>query len=336
MRTTTHAARPATIRSVGTMTSMFSAATAPSAPCDPRVRVLSVAQLRALGFHPSTITKRCRPGGPWRRLATGVVMLGTGEPTRYQLLQAAIAYLGSGSVITGVDALRIHGVQLPVPRFVHTLVSAQRRWTPPAFVALERTARMPTPLVQSELPFAPPARAVLDAARRENDPDRLRSLLTVPVQEGLCTLDELITELDQGNQRGSAAVRIQLRALRHTIEDRLRRAARYLARRCPLPPPRWDVTITDSTGRRLGMVDAWWDDVGMGWLLNAPSVGSQGPEEQRDELALTAKGVVLVRTAPSMLHHHGDVVATELVRAFRQAATRPRPPVLSEARCAAL
>ncbi len=264
-------------------------------------------------------------------------MLGTGEPTRRHLQQAAVAYLGDDSVITGVDALRAHGVPLPVPHFIHALVSAQRRLTPPAFVAVERTTRMPTPIVRDELPFAPPARAVIDAARRESDPDRLRSLLTVPVQKDLCTLDELVTELDRGNQRGSAAVRAQLRALAHTAEGRLRRVARYLARRCPLPPPRWDVTITDSTGRRLGMVDAWWDDVGMGWSLTAPSPGvSRLPKDERDKLALSTAGVVLVSTAPPMLYHHGDVVIAELVRAFRRAAARPRPRVRSEARGAAV
>ncbi|WP_342585452.1 hypothetical protein [Saccharomonospora piscinae] len=303
-------------------------------PGDATAPVLSARQLRGLGIHPSTITRRCRPGGPWRRLAPGVVLLGTGEPTRHQWAQAAIAYLGPGSVITGVDALLVYGMELPRPRTVHALVEAGRRLTPPTFVSVERTARLPDPVLDGGIPFAPPVRAAVDAARREAEPDRLRALLTAPVREGLCTVEELTTELASGNQRGSAAVRTQLRRLAHTTEDDVRRTARRLAHRCPLPPPRWDVTITDPTGQALGVVDAWWDDVGLGWWVTGrgrerPGSSATAVGEQ-EGLALTASGVALVRTPPAMVRHHPEVVITELVRAFRGAARRPRPRVLAE------
>ncbi len=316
-----------------TLTSVFSTASTPARPADPEALVLSVAQLRSLGVHPSTITKRCRPGGPWRRLATGVVLLDSGEPTRRQLLRAAVAYLGPEGVITGVDALRANGVRLSPPPQVQTLVAAGRRLTPPAFLAVERTARLPHPLIVDGLPYAPPARAVIDAARRETDPDRIRRLLTVAIEEGLCSLDDLRTELDQGSQRGSAVVRMQLRALTYTDTCALRRTARELARRCPLPPPRWDTDVLTRGRRLLGTVDAWWDDVGLGWSVLSPTSPDRlRPRNDRAGLALSAAGVVLVRTPSSMLRHHGDLVVAELVRAFRHAARRPRPPVLSEAR----
>ncbi len=337
MATTTSVATPVTQpsdRLVGpTMTSVFSTASTSARPADPQALVLSVAQLRSLGVHPSTITKRCRPGGPWRRIATGVVLLGCGEPTRHQLLHAAIAYLGPEGVITGVDALRAHGVRLPAPRVVQTLVSAGRRLTPPAFLTVERTARLPAPVLIDGLPYAPPTRAVVDAARRETDPERIRRLLALTIEEGLCDLDELRAEVDEGSQRGSAAVRMHLRTLAHTDACDVRRSARELARRCPLPPPRWDTTVLTRDRRPLGTVDAWWDDVGLAWSVTPPtSTHRPRAQQERDRLALASAGVVLVRSPSSMVRHHGDLVIAELVRAFGYAARRPRPTVLSEAR----
>ncbi|CAM3177735.1 hypothetical protein SAXI111661_21520 [Saccharomonospora xinjiangensis] len=334
MTTTAAAAHAAITDPTPTMASVFSAASTPSRQADPGARVLSVAQLRSLGIHPSTVTKRCRPGGPWRRLATGVVLLGTGEPTRHQLLQAAVAYLGD-SVITGVDALRAHGIGLPPPTAVRTLVSTHRRLTPPEFVAVERTSRLPAPIIIEGLPFAPPARATIDAARHETEPDRIRRVLALALRDGLCTLDELGEELGEGNQRGSAAVRVELRKLSHTDTCDLRSAARQLARRCPLPPPRWDTTVFTRDRRHLGQVDAWWDDVGLAWSV-APITSPHGrAQDESSHLALAAAGVVLVRTDPSVLRHHGDLVVAELVGAFRQAARRPRPHVLADARVVA-
>ncbi len=336
MATTTSVTRSATTVSGPTLTSVFSAVRSPAHPRDSQARVLSVAQLRALGVHPSTITKRCRPGGPWRRLAPGVVLLGTGEPTRHQLLQATTAYLGPDSVITGLDALRTYGVRLPPPTAVRALVPAHRRLTPPAFVSLERTARLPVPVDIEGLPYAPPVRATIDAARQETDPDILRRVLALPVQQGLCTVEELGDELEKGNQRGSAAVRVQLRTLARTDLSDLRRTARQLVRRCPLPPPRWDTTVFTRDRRRLGSVDAWWDDVGLAWSVTAAGApASRSAKDERDRLALTSVGVVLVRTTPSMVRHHSEFVIAELVRGFRQAARRPRPRVLSEARVVA-
>ncbi|WP_210770621.1 hypothetical protein [Qaidamihabitans albus] len=270
------------------------------------------------------IATRCRPGGPWRRLLPGVVMLAPGEPTRRQLLRAATSHYGSEGVLTGIDALVAHGLDLPSPRTVHVLVPAYRRILPPDFVLLERTARPPEPTLIRGLPFAPAARAALDAARRENDPDRLRDLLTLPVYYGLCSLDQLRAELEAGNQRGSAAVRAELRRLATNSDTYVHGAARQLVLRSPLPPPRWGATVCDLRGRSIGAVDAWWDELGMGWQFGTPAEGETG---RLTHLALTAAGVVLLRTSPQRLRSDGENVIRELARAFRTAALRPRPPV---------
>ncbi len=348
MTTATHPQHPHR-RARATVADVAAAALRPDdGDCDPAVPVVTVAELRRRGITPSTITKRCRPGGPWRRLAKGVILLGTGRPTREQLLRATVLYLGPGCALTGVDALAAQGVPLPPSDTVPALVPEHRRVLPPRFTTVERTSRPPEPVRIDGLPFAPPPRATVDAARGESDEHRLRRILTQPVQEGLCTLAELREELDAGNQRGSAAVRAQLRVLGRTDLGRGRRPARQLLARCPVPPPRWDTVVRDAHGRRLGAVDAWWDEIGLGWVLTAPGTDTgngvppavrpeetRGHDHRREHLALTAAGVIVVRTPLPSLHRDDDRVRADLVRAFHRAATRPRPRVRGESARAA-
>ncbi|PXY32555.1 hypothetical protein [Prauserella muralis] len=287
--------------------------------------IISVAELRDSGLSTRVIAMRCRPDGPWRKLMRGVIQLAPGEPTRRQLLRAAAVYLGGDGVLSGIDALIAHGLELPVPRVIHLLVPAHRRVLPPDFLHLERTMRPPDPVLIGGLPFAPAARAALDAARREHDPDTLRDLLALPVYYGLCTFDDLQQELDEGSQRGSAAVRAELRRLRRMRDTYVHGVARQLIRRAPLPPPRWHVTVSDLRGRPIGTVDAWWEDVGLGWRFS--STAAEDPGGQLAHLSLTAAGVVLVRTPPDRLRDDPDLVLRELASAFRKAATRSRPLV---------
>jgi len=291
--------------------------------------VISSARLRATGMASSTIAGRCLPGGPWRWLYPGVVMLSTGEPTRRQLVQAAAEHAGPAAIITGTDALRAHGLHTPSTRAVHVLVPASRRPVPPAWVVMERTRRPPKVTPIDGLPCAPPVRAVLDAARREYDPDRLRGLLGITVYYGLCTVDQLRLELDTGNQRGSAAVRMTLRKFAAGHETFVHGLARRLAIRAPLPPPRWNVDVRGLGGEPVGTVDAWWDEVGLAWLL-----GGQGADE-KCRLALAARGVVTLRTSAERLRQDAPSVLTELVSAFRDAARRRRPRVMATSDVAA-
>lgn len=290
--------------------------------------IITTAELKAGGMSDGAIQRRCRPGGPWRRLLPGVVLLSPGEPTRRQMLRAVTRYLGPSMVITGLDALSAHGLELPRRPAVHVLAPTRRRMLAAEFVLLERTARMPEPVGIEGLTYAPAARAALDAARREHDPARLRDLLSLPIYYGLCTYEDLCAELAAGSQRGSAAVRTELRRIGRTRDTYVHGWARRLLRRTPLPPPRWNVTVCDRRGRPIGGVDAWWDEVGMGWQFTAP--GRSGGKHL-GHLALTAAGVVLVRTEPDRLRAGDDTVPVELASAFRIAATRARPPVQCEA-----
>jgi hypothetical protein len=175
--------------------------------------VVRTTELQAAGVSNHAVSIRCRPSGPWQRLLPGVVLMGTGPPTRRQRLRAAVAYAGPGSVISGMDALRGNGIHVPTGGDVLVLLPSRRRKVSRPFVTVERTARPPEPVWRDGLPLAPVVRAAVDAARHEPDLGRLRALLLAPIDAGACGIAELLEELDAGSQRGSSAPRVVLAGL---------------------------------------------------------------------------------------------------------------------------
>jgi hypothetical protein len=283
--------------------------------------VMNLEQLRRAGVSDRRTRRLCGPGGPWRRLHPGVVLLRNTTPTRRQRLHAAIVRYGPRAVITGADALHAHGVRCPVDEEVRLLVPDHCRVAGCEGVSAARTARMPAPVVVDGLPFAPASRATLDLARSEPDPARIRHLLTLPLYWGLCDRLELLAELDGGPQRGTAAIRKVLRELdegpiqAHGLATRALEMAR-------LPPPIWDVTICDRRGRRIGDADAWWDEIGLAWQYRCgPGTGGFS------HLALAATGIVLVRCTVRQLRQVPGDVAQELAQAYGEASRTRRPRV---------
>lgn len=283
--------------------------------------VMSLEQLRRAGVSDRRTRRLCGPGGPWRRLHPGVVLLRNSAPTRRQLLHAALARYGPRVVITGADALQAHGVKCPADDEIRLLVPGYCRVAACDGVSAARTARMPAPVVVDGLPFAPAARAALDLARSAPEPARIRHLLTLPLYWGLCDRQELLAELDAGPQRGTAVVRKVLRELdegpiqAHGLATQVLDTAR-------LPPPIWDVTICDRRGRRIGDADAWWDEIGLAWQYRCgPGTGGFS------HLALAATGIVLVRCTVRQLRQVPREVARELAQAFAEASRTRRPRV---------
>jgi hypothetical protein len=171
--------------------------------------VISSAELRAAGVSNYAVATRCRPSGPWRRLLPGVVLMGTGPPNLRQRLRAAVAYAGPGAVLSGTEALRCHGIDVPAGELL-ILLPAHRRVAGRDHLTVERTTRLPVPVWCDGLPLAPVVRATVDAARREHDRVRLRALLSAPLRAASCTNSELLTELEAGCRWGSAAPRTLL------------------------------------------------------------------------------------------------------------------------------
>lgn len=275
--------------------------------------VITIAELRANGMTSHAIAHRCRPSGVWQRLLRGVVLMSNARPTRRQRLRAAVAYAGQGAVVSGIDAMRAHGVDVPPSPDILVLAPAHRRLSSSSYLTVERTVRLPTPVILADLPYAPLTRATLDAARKAVNHEQLRALLTSVV--GHCTVAGLHAELNAGSQRGSAAVRALLTeglASPNDVIPVTDALAKRALRTTALPPPRWHTPVYDDTGMLLGVPDAWWPEVSLAW-----DVCTQA--RHHDPRTWAAAGVTLVRTNPDGLRTP-HAVMEELVRAYSKAA----------------
>ncbi len=211
--------------------------------------------------------------------------------------------------------MRAHGIDVPVPQEVLVLVPAERRLSSRSYLTVERTTRPPTPVTLAKLPYAPLARATLDAARRAADHTQLTTLLTAAVRT--CTVAELRAELDAGSQRGSAAVRALLTSTltsTHEVVPATISAARRLLKGTRLPPPRWHTPVFDGTGMLVGVPDVWWQEASLAWDIGGPNTRHHDPN------MWAAAGTTLLRTDPARLRTDPTSVKDELLAAFAAAA----------------
>lgn len=294
--------------------------------------VARAADLVALGVPRSTISHRCRAGGPWQLLLPGILLLHNGPVTRADRRQAALLHGGPGAVLTGLDALELHGMsRMPRPSGpVHLLVAADVRRAGTGWVFAERTDRLPVP-APGRWALAHEARAVLDFARRCRNRTEVRAAVAEVVQRARCTPADLNTELAAGSGRGSALPREVLREVGDGVRSAAEAQARAVLRRSGLPAPIWNPELYDRAGRLVAVPDAWFDDVGMVWEIDSLE-WHLGPADYARTLdrraAMMAEGVVVVHHLPSALKDPAAVLR-HLVVNHAHASRRPRPPLLA-------
>ncbi|MFC0439457.1 hypothetical protein [Kutzneria buriramensis] len=279
-----------------------------------------------LGVDQSLPARRCRPGGGWTRLLTGVYLLTGGAPNRRQMVRAALLRAGPNAVITGVEAARRHGVRrVPAEGPVHVLVEPDSRLGSQSFMLVERSKRRWSTTVVDGIPLVSAARALVDAARREGRLDVVRSMIADGLQRNVCTIAGLTTELAHLRLRGSALPRMVLTEVDDGVRSAAEAWARRLVLRSRLPAPAWNVELRDEQGRSLAVVDAWWEDVGLAWEIDSREFHLAPADHERTtrrHSALTAAGVLVVHTVPSRLHKDPAGVLRDLCGAYDSAVTR--------------
>jgi hypothetical protein len=296
---------------------------------------IKVAQLERLGVPPPTAYRRCRPGGPWQRPLPGVVILGDSPPSRRQLVEAALLYVGPRAVLTGLEACHRHGLRAASgAETVHVLVPHDRKVKSSDYLIVERTIRLPAAVPLDGVPLAPRARAVLDACRRFRALDPCRALIAEAVQRGRVSPGELERELAFGSQRGTSVPREVLRDVLHGAHSVAEIDGIQVWRRTGLPPLEWNIDLYDQDGHFIARPDGWCEEVGLAWEID-----SYEYHFERDGYARTLKrnaryaaaGIVLVQTLPNRLRTEPDAVAAELLAAYRAAANRTRPQLTTRA-----
>jgi hypothetical protein len=304
--------------------------------------VAAVRELMALGHSERTIYRRCLEGGPWQRVLPGIVMLFTGNPTVDQMVHAALLLTGPDAMVTGIEACRRHGLRRgPVRRVdeaggrreVHVLVPSTRQVRSVEFVHVERTDRLPDPIIRGGVRLAPLVRSCTDAARRLRSAGEITELLSEPVQRSLCTVNMLWEELHAGSRRGRAIPRAVLADVADGVRSAAERVAKQFWPSTGLPTPWWNASIETADGIFLGIGDCWLDDVAMLWEIESSEWHLDPAAHDytiRRAAQFTAAGVVYVASKPKMVLNNRPEVAATLLAAYEQARRRPRPPLRAQ------
>jgi hypothetical protein len=294
--------------------------------------VITRAQALESGLTRSALAHRIRPGGPWQVLLPGVYLCVTGRPDRDQLDMAALLYAGPDSMLTGLAALRRHGLAAPDASVIDVLVPAGRQCRSRSLVAVQRSTRIPADiLVTGAIRCAPQARAVADAVRRTTDVRQARALTAAALASGACSLQQLERELAEGPVRHSALLREVIGSIREGTGSAPRGALRALLTRSRLPLPVFDASIYDGA-RMIARVDAWWAEAGVaaelgsgGWQL----VPGNWEEAMRRQTRLAERGIIVLQLSADQLEDEPDAVLAAVRNAL--AAGASRGPVLDSA-----
>ena len=182
--------------------------------------LITAAQLSDLGLAGSTIRRRARQGGPWRRVLPAVYAV-TLEPLTFdQRVLAASLYAGRPSLITGGAALRRHGIRAAegiTPDEVHVLVPHGRKRASTHFVHVQRARYWPAGDDGHVPAGAPVVRAAVDACRTMSYRSDVAALLTELVRDGHTAIADLEDELRRTQRRQSALMRDVLTSLRQGV-----------------------------------------------------------------------------------------------------------------------
>jgi hypothetical protein len=314
-------------------------------------------QAIACGLSETALRHRLRADGPWQTLLPGVYLVGRAAAAQRQRAAAAFLYASRPIAITGPAALAWHGIRWQHSsgrqhgsgrqygsgtergvgaEYVDVLVEHRSRRRDAGFARLHRTCVAPNVAFRDgSICFAPPARAVADAARFSADIADVRAVVAAGVQQRKVQVWQLAEELGQGPTRGSA----RLRAVLAEVADGVRSVAeadlRDLIKRERLPMPVFNPRL--FVGEEfLATPDAWWPDAGV-----AVEVDSRewhlSPADWEHTMArharMSAFGIIVLHYPPSRIRAKRREVAGQIRSALDAAGDRRFPQVRALAAC---
>jgi hypothetical protein len=296
-------------------------------------QVVRRSQVIACGVPHSTIDRKIAPGGPWQVLLPGVYLAVTGTVSQLHRQLAALLHAGQQGVITGPDAIRLHGLRSAGPDTVHVLVPMSVRRQSIGFVQLHRTERMPaTWHVAGPLRFAEVPRAVSDTARILTCFDDVRAVVCEAVQRRACSVHDLFTELDEGPSVRSAPLRNALAEVGDGVRSVAEADFRLLVIRGRLPRPMFNARLFTPDGTFIAMVDAWWKDAGVAAEVDSRAYHLSAAAQDRDRkrhARLVKHGVLPLHFAPSRVRDEGPEILDEIRSAIGKGLQRPPLPIVA-------
>jgi len=183
--------------------------------------------------------------------------------------------------------------------------------------------------VAGEIRYALPPRAVADAARWLTDIGEVRAVVAGAVQRGLCPIERLVEELQEGPKQGSALLRRALAEVADGVRSAAEGQLHALIKRARLPMPMFNPRL--FVGRDfLAVPDCWWPDAEV-----AAEVDSRewhlSPRDWENTLArqarMAAADIIVLHFPPSRIYAERKEVIAEIRGALATGQGRPLPQV---------
>jgi hypothetical protein len=299
-------------------------------------------QLLAAGLDDEAIRREVH-GSRWQRVLPGLFACFTGPLTLEHRRVAAILYGPEGAQITGVAALRWHGLRhVPADDVIHLLIPHGCRRASRGLVRFQRTHRL-DPHAKKAHGYAvcSVARAVADAARFSNDLREVRAFVAEAIQRGLTTVAAVRREL-----RLAASHRTRLlRAALNEVDAGARSApeaelADELDGSRVLPRVVRNPRLSTPHGEILPSPDGWIEESGIAIEVDSREY-HLSPEDWQRTLrrhnALTTCGALVlhftpseVRRSPGRIRRMVEKAHVERVRSGARASVRQHTTPLQE------
>lgn len=293
--------------------------------------VLARGQALEIGISPGAIDRLVKPGGRWQKVVPGVYATTTGTVDADQRAMAALLHAGPRSVITGATAVRRHRLRCAGLNEIDVLVPLDVRVQSTGFVRVLHTSRMPQDIYTTgQIRFAPPERAISDAARRMNRLGDVRAVVAEGIQHGNCDILSLTRELREGPSAGSRFLRAALAESCVGIRSAAEAELKEIIEKSGLEEPLYNASLYAADGMFLGIADAWWQRAGV-----AAEVDSREYHLSPDDYARTTtrhnrmaqQGINMLHFLPSTLRREPAMVGINLRGAINRGNAQPPLPI---------
>ena len=295
--------------------------------------VIGRSQALGCGLSRSAVDHLVRQGGPWRRVLPGIYATTTGDVTPDQRAMAALLHAGPRSVITGATAVRRHRLRCAGLNEVDVLVPAEVRRQSASFVRVIHTSRMPENFHSTgQIRFALVPRAVADAARGMTRLSDVRAVVADAVQQRRCSLEVLISELNEGPMAGSRFCRIALGEIGDGIRSAAEADLRELIDRSDLETPMYNPELYAADGTFIGIPDAWWQRAGVAAEVDSRQYHLSPEDHERTTMRhnrMEAHGISMLHFLPSTLRSKSPAVIRDLRSAIKAGNSKPPMPVVA-------
>jgi hypothetical protein len=283
--------------------------------------VVSLAQLEQHGFTASAVQHRVGRG-IWMRPLPEIILTATGPPTRRQRLIAARLWAGVDSVVDADDACAWYGLppQWFRPELVHLVVPDSSSTRQRGFVVVRRSASKIVVGDRGLVPYVNPATAVIACARRAPTAAATLAYLSLALQRGLVTVDDLASARGSFGDKWCRRVDAALVAVGVGVRSPAEKDALKLFRTSRLlPPPQWNVWISLGDGGPPVCVDALWEDAGLVAEINGRTYhawADQYEKLHRRGARITSSGLTVMHCTPRQLRQHGPETLRQLERTY--------------------